>query len=262
VQLNRQNYHSLDADRLYMSCSQYSNFLECEAKTMAYLAGAWQDEKNDALLVGEYTHAWNEGNGAQEKFISEHPEMFTKAGEPKANFRVADKMIATLEADPMAMYMLQGEKEIIFTARFAGCLWKIRIDSYRPEKRRIVDLKTTRSIREKIYDPFYNAKVSFVEMYDYVRNAALYCEIERLAVGREGWLDFYLVAVSKENVPDKEIISLIDPEAYRHFLGEIQEKMPRILNVKNRKVEPTRCERCDYCRSTKVLAGAVHYSEL
>jgi hypothetical protein len=262
VLVNRQNYHSLEADRVYMSCSQYSNFLECEARTMAYLSGEWPGEKNDAMLVGEYVHAWCEGDGAQERFVAEHPEMFTKAGKPKAAFEVADKMIAALEADPMAMYMLQGEKEIIFTGRFAGCLWKIRADVYRPEKNRIVDLKTTRSIREKIYNPFYNAKVSFVDQYNYVRNAAVYCEIERVAVGREDWLDFYLVAVSKDNVPDKEIIDLRDPEAYNHYLAEIQENMPHILDVKNRKAEPARCERCDYCRSTRMLSGAVHYSEL
>jgi hypothetical protein len=264
VDLNRQNYHSLDAERLYMSVSQYNSFLECEARQMAMLAGAWVEERPDAFLVGEYVHCWAEGNGAKERFIEEHPEMFTKQGKPKAAFEVADKMIAALEADPLCMYMLEGEKEVIFTARFAGCLWKIRADVHRPDRRRMVDLKTTRSIREHAWNDYYRAKANFVENYKYLLTAAIYCEIERLASERPeyDWLEYYLVAVSKESVPDKEVISLIDPDRYVFELDQVRQNMPHILDVKNRKIEPTRCERCNYCRSTKVLTGAVHYSEL
>lgn len=245
-----------------MSRSQYLGFLECEARQMAKLTGKWVEEPSDALLVGSYVHSWNDGT--RREFIADHPEMFTQKGELKAPFKVAEKMIATLEADPLCMYMLQGQKEVIFTAEFAGVVWKVMADTYNLERRRMVELKTTRSIRETSWSEEYKCRVSFVEQYNYLLQAALYCEIERRANGRpEGdWLDYYMVAVSKDNVPDKEVIDLRDPERYLIELEQIKVNMPRIIAVKSGQIEPARCERCDYCRSTKVLTGAVHYTQI
>lgn len=262
MQITRNNYHSLEAEREYMSRSQYLGFLNCEAQQMAKLTGDWIEEQSEAFLVGSYVHAWNEGR--QRDFIAEHPEMFTKAGTLRANFRKADDMIATLEADPLCVYMLQGEKEVVFTAEFAGVKWKVMTDNYHAERRRMVELKTTRSIWETFWSDTHRGRVSFIEQYNYLLQAAIYCEIERLASGRpEGdWFDYYMVAVSKEKVPDKEVIDLRDPERYLTELEYIKINMPRILQVKSGDVEPARCEQCDYCRSTKTLTGAVHYSQI
>ncbi len=260
LKLTTKNYHSQEANREYMSRSQFQGFLECEAKEMARLAGEWEEEKSTALLVGSYVHSWNEGT--RREFISDHPEMFKKDGNLKSEYCQADRMIVCLESDPLAMYMLEGQKEVIFTAWFAGAMWKVMVDAYNPDRQRMVDLKTTRSITEHHWSDVHHAKVSFVEQYNYVLQAALYCEIERLANGREDWLDFYAVAVSKETVPDKAVIDLRDPDRYQQELDKVMVSMPRIILVKSGVEKPIRCECCDYCRSTKVLAGAVHYSEL
>jgi len=245
-----------------MSRSQYLGFIKCEAQQMAKLAGEWRQETSDAFLVGSYVHAWNEGS--RREFIAEHPEMFTKAGDLKANFKTADLMIATLEADPLAMYMLQGEKERIFTAEFTGVLWKVMTDVHNKERRRMAELKTTKSIIETTWSQEHGGRVSFVEQYNYLLQAALYTEIERRANGRQegDWLEYYMVAVSKDNVPDKEVIDLRDPDRYLVELAQVEENMPRILQVKSGLVEPVRCGRCDYCRSTKILTGAIHYLAL
>jgi hypothetical protein len=262
LKLTRNNYHSLEAEREYMSRSQYLNFLECEAKEMARLAGEWQTEKSESMLAGSYVHAWNEGR--RDEFKKANPEMFTKQGELKANFKAADKMIAALESDPLCMYTLQGDKEVIMTAEFAGVTWKVMLDTYSHEKRRIVDLKTTKSIRERSWSEEHQSKVSFIEQYKYPRQAAIYCEIERIASGRGeyDWFDFYIVAVSKETCPDKEVIDMRDPERYVRELEAIKAVMPQILRVKSGEIPPIRCERCDYCRSTRKLKKAIHYSEL
>lgn len=262
LQLNRSNYHSLEADKEYMSRSQYNNFLSCEAAEMARLAGEWMEEKSTALLVGSYVHAWNEGT--IEQFKKDHPEMFTQKKEPKTEFKCADKMIAILENDPLCKYTLTGEKEVILTAEFAGVAWKVMLDVVNRDKRRLVDLKTTKSIREKYWNPDIGEKESFIEQYKYPRQAAIYSEIERIAAGRpEGdWWKFYIVAVSKERIPDKEVISMHDPERYQVELEQIRLNMPRILAVKNKEIEPFRCEKCDYCRSTRKLTGAIYYREL
>lgn len=128
----------------------------------------------------------------------------------------------------------------------------------------MVELKTTRSIQEKQWSQEHLGRVSFIEQYNYLLQAALYCEIERRANGRpeNDWMDYYMVAVSKESCPDKEVIDLRDPVRYLAELAEIEVNMPRILAVKSGQMEPERCGCCDYCRSTKKLTGAVYYSDL
>ena len=70
------------------------------------------------------------------------------------------------------------------TAEMFGAPWKIKIDTYKPDDS-IVDLKTTRSIWELQWDSFYKSKVSFIEMYRYFTQFAIYLEVERLAHERD-----------------------------------------------------------------------------
>ena len=58
-----------------------------------------------------------------------------------------------------------------------------------------------------------------------------------------------------------EIIWIPD-EVLQERLREVEENMPSILSVKSGKSEPQRCECCDYCRSTKILKKAIHFTEL
>lgn len=263
LQLNHKNYHSLEANQNYMSRGQYLDFAKkCEAAAVASLRGEWIEEVSDALLVGQYVHSWSDGT--RREFISEHPEMFKKNGELLQKFIDADTMIATLQNDPLCMYTLEGQKEVIFTAELFGTPWKVMLDAYNPSKHRAADLKTTRSIIDRHWNEEFRTKVSFVEQYNYVTQAAIYMEIERIASGRppEDWLDFYIVAVSKQDYPDKAVIDMRGPERYVAELAEIEANMPRVLAVKNGEVDPVRCENCSFCRSTKVLTKVVHYSEL
>ena len=263
LKLNKENYHCLQANLDYMSRGQYLDFTTgCEAATVASLKGEWVEEPSTALLVGQYVHAFFEG--ALPDFMANHPECFTKSGTLKAEFKQAEKMIETLKNDRLAMYTLEGQKEVIFTAEFAGAPWKVMLDVYNPERRRIVDLKTTRSIIDHIWNPEYQTKLNFVEQYNYVTQSALYAEIERRASGRseEDWFDFYLVAVSKQDYPDKEVIDMRSPERYRDELRQIEANMPRVLAVKNGREKPKHCGLCDYCRSVKKLTRAKHWTEL
>ena len=63
-------------------------------------------------------------------------------------------------------------------------------------------------------------------------------------------LPFYLAAASKEPVTD--IQGLHIPQEYldermEYFRG----MLPRYVAIKRGEIEPTRCEHCDYCKSTK-----------
>lgn len=257
MELTRENYHSKEANQAYMSNSQYKEFMNCESMALAKIRGTFISPSNDSFLIGSYVHAWSEGR--LDEFIQNTPALFKSNGELYAKYEYADRMIYTLKNDKLITFLLQGQKEVILTADMFGTTWKIMLDSYEPKKK-FVDLKTTADIHKKVWHPYYGF-TSFVEAYEYIRQFAIYSEIERLASGSGDWIESFLIAVSKEEDPDKEVIS-IDEERMRIELAEVEANMPRILAVKAGLEEPKRCEKCKHCRQTKRLTGAIHYTEL
>jgi hypothetical protein len=261
LKLTRDNYYSNEADRQYFSVSQYKSFLRCEAAAMAKLAKGYEEPKSDALLLGSYVHSWLDGT--IEEFKQENPSIFStrgaSKGQLKSQYQNANEMIRVLENDPFCMMALDGEKEVIFTGELFGVPWKIRIDVYNPQHMRMADLKTVKNIRERHYINGIGWG-SFVEAYGYITQMAVYTEIERQNRGGD-YLENYIVAVSKEVIPDKEIIT-IDRESLDNELNVVGEKMERIREVKAGKLQPKRCESCSYCKRTKMLSSVTHYMDL
>ena len=244
--LTNENYYSREANWEYMSVSQYKDFKSCEARAIASLRGEWESPSTTALLVGSYVDSWFEGT--LETFELEHPEIFTKKGELKADFVQADKLIAYAQMDPLFMEYMAGEKQTIFTAEIFGTLWKIKIDSYHPGDK-IVDLKVMRSM-ERIMGK------SFVEHWGYDLQLAVYSEVVRRVTGLD--LETYLAVLTKQDIPDKEIISV--PAWRRHeILYDVERTMPRILAVKSGSEKPQRCGVCEYCRASKMLEEPIDF---
>lgn len=257
IQLTNLNYHSNEVNRHYMSNSQYKDFMECEAMAMAKINGEWREEPNDAMLVGSYVHA--AFDGTLEDFKLEHPEMLTQKGELKAAFKQADEMISVLQNDEFAQFVLDGLHEHIIIAEFAGALWKAKLDVYTPEQR-IVDIKTARNIHEKYWDKDFGW-VTFAEKFGYLRQMSIYAELVRIVTNAAHWLEPLIVAVTKEDPPDKEIIGL-DIMRIEYEIELVKAQMPRILLVKSGEEEPKRCEKCRYCRTTKKLQKVMFYGDL
>ena len=239
--LTNENYYTSEVNKEYMSVSQYKDFQKCEAMALASLRGEWERPMTTALLVGSYIDAWFEGT--LEEFCKAHPEIYTKTGKLKADFVQAEEIIAFLQKDPMFMRYMAGKKQIIMTAELFGTKWKIKIDSYHPDK--IVDLKVMRSM-ERIMGK------SFVEHWGYDLQMAIYAAVE----GRD--IATYLAVVTKQDPPDKEIISV--PRWRRlELLEDVKKNMPRILAVKSGEIPPTRCGVCEYCRATKMLTEPIDF---
>lgn len=256
--LTNQNYHSEEANKQYMSNSQYKDFIACESKALAKING-WIESTPSAFGVGSYVHAAFEGT--LESYKLEYADMIYNAkGQPYAEYNKADQMIRVIKSDPFCMFILQGQKEVIMTAEFAGAKWKIKQDSYNPDKSIFADIKTVKSIHDKYWDN-ERGYVSFVEAYKYDTQMAIYAEIEKRWAGRENWLKPLIVAVSKEDVPDKEVIGFDDNDIERE-LETIASNMPRIISVKTGMEEPNRCEKCRFCRESKQLKGITHYLDL
>lgn len=151
MKLTEKNYYSQEADREYMSVSQFKDFvgtygrLGCEFTAMEKLEGKWEEEETTALMVGSYVDAHFEGT--LEKFKAEHPTLFKRDGGLKADYVKANEIIARIERDEYFMKYMSGQKQVIMTGELFGAKWKIKIDSYIP-KVAIVDLKVMSSITE------------------------------------------------------------------------------------------------------------------
>ncbi|KOP81974.1 hypothetical protein AMS60_05430 [Bacillus sp. FJAT-21945] len=261
MNLTKDNYYSQEADRHYFSVSQYKSFLKCESATLAKLNSKYVEPKNDSLLFGSYVHSWLDGS--MEQFKSDNPELFSSKGATKgklkATYKLADEMIEVIKNDPFCMMALEGDKEVIMTGDLFGAPWKIRMDVHNPTHGRFADLKTVKAIREKYYHPDFGY-CSFVEAYGYITQMAIYSEIENQNRGGD-WLENFIVAVSKEDPPDKAVI-MIDQERLVLELEEVSLKMDRLIQVKTGLIEPKRCEKCWHCRRTKKVRHVTHYLEL
>lgn len=259
--LNENNYYTSDADREYLSVSQYKDFVGtmgkpgCEFHAMERLAGRWQDEKTTSLMVGSYVDAYFEGS--IDRFRAENPDCFTKGGDLKAPYRQAERMIERVEKDPFFMQAMSGEKQVIMTGELFGAAWKIKIDSYLPGKA-IVDLKTVRAFRSfSISNPAdkWVRDVGYVKFYKYWGydiQGAIYQEIVRQNTGQK--LPFYLAVISKADVPDYDVGQLTQQEL-DDALSLMEPHVERILAIKRGEMEPDRCNECDCCLSHRMLTG-------
>lgn len=259
--LNAANYHSQEANQLYMSVSQFKEFTSCEAKAMAKLSGAYTEPSSNALLVGSYVHAAFESDESFERFVSENSgAIFKSRGNGKySDFECADRMIETIKNDKFAMFALEGEKEQIYTAHLFDADWKIKVDSINHQRRTFTDIKTTQDLYKRYWSTKYDDWVSFVESWDYVLQMAVYRRVLQENFGFT--YTPYIVAVTKENHPNKAVLHF-DESRFEFEYEYLEMKMERVLQVKSGKEQPKRCEKCDYCRSTKVLKDTMEIGEL
>lgn len=232
MNLNEDNYYSLEANLEYWSVSQYKSFKSCESAAMAELKGEYARPMTRALLVGLFVDSYFEGT--LDKFKKDHPEVFTKKAVLKAEFKRANEIIAAIKRSDKFMAYMSGEKQRIFTHELFGVPWKIKVDSFIQDKA-IVDLKTV-------------AKTDWIYKWRYELQGAVY----QVVVNGNGFgnLPFYLAIASKENPPDLDIRH-VPQEILDTSLREIGDDMPRFIMVKKGLEEPKRCEKCPWCRMTK-----------
>ena len=251
--LNSDNYFAPEMMKRYWSVSQFKAFDRCEAAGLAEARGEYQREETDALLVGSYVDAYF--SGEMEKFTERNgSKMFKKNGEILQKFANADGMVERVKRDPLMMEYLMGEKQTIMVATLFGVEWKIKMDVY--TEKRIVDLKTVRDFSD-VYDKEHGWR-SWIEYWGYDIQGAVYQRIEQAVTGRSEPLPFYIAAVTKEKTPDIKLIEL--PQ---HILDTalkiVEAKIDRFDLIKSGDVEPIRCEKCDYCKETKVLKAPEVY---
>ena len=256
MKLTNENYFSPEAAVDYWSVSQFKAFNKCEAAGLAEARGDYQREETDALLIGSYVDAYFSGPRELDRFIGIHGDKMVskRGGGLLAKFTHANDIIDRVEADPLMMEYLTGEKQVVMAAEIFGIPWKAKFDVY--DETRIVDLKCVRDF-EDVFEKGYGWR-SWVEFWGYDIQGAIYQKIEQLVTGREKPLPFYIAAVTKERVPDIKVLQIPQHvlDAAYHM---VEAKIERFDLIKQGDVEPVRCEKCDYCKSTKVLTAPEIY---
>lgn len=259
--LDASNYYSEQANREYMSVSQFKEFVgtygmpACEARALAEVKGEYCEPASTAMMIGSYVDSYFEGT--LDLFRSKVPGLFKKNGELRAEYKKADELIARVEKDPVFMNYMSGEKQVIMTGEIGGVPWKIKIDSYL-EGMAIVDLKVMESLTKLkfVRDVGY---LDFIRYWGYDIQGAVYQEIVRQNTGRK--LPFFIAGISKEPITNFEVIHVYDS-----FLNEamnlVTANIAHVIDVKNGVVAPERCDTCGYCRKTKVLKHPIGIPDL
>ncbi|MGH1649172.1 PD-(D/E)XK nuclease-like domain-containing protein [Enterococcus gilvus] len=261
--LSDENYYSNEADWQYMSVSQYKKFIECEAATVAKLNGEWEtlcDPK--ALLVGNYVHSYFESEKAHQKFIKENKSKMFSSKKPHGllkDFKIGDQMIERFNREAAFRQLYQGKKEVILTGEIFGIEWKGKIDCLNIDEGYFVDIKTTKDIHEKKYDPYWGPGSNFIERFGYLLQMGIYREL----LEQEYEQNFvpFIAAVSKQTPSDVALITL-DETKMQSEVARVEQTIDHVQRVKMGEEAPQWCGTCEYCRSHKKINGFINMNDL
>lgn len=271
-ELTQENYYE---DTSYLSNSRFKRYQKCQAMALAVDSGSWVEEKDETpLLLGNYVHSFFESPEAHEQFLAENGDkLIAKSGKNKgglkSDFVIGDKMIESLRGDDGFSRLYHGypdddvQKEMIVFGEIEGVPVKGKLDSVNLSRGYFVDLKTMKSIYAEEWNPKLKtrvpAAVNNILNFGYHGQLALYRELLKQMLDK----DFrpLIVAVSKETVPDREILK-IDDEWLDEGLDKIKSEIVEVWNVIHGKQKPKKCGHCDYCRNLKKLDAVVSLNDL
>ena len=247
MKLITSNYYSSEANREFMSVSQFKDFMKCPAMAMAKLNGAYERDFSKALLLGSYFDESLTGTQkSQQKFLMENEKnIYKKNGGKYTEFVQADETVALVEAQPLMMHYLSGKHQIIMNGVIEGVPFKIRMDSYKPGEY-IADLKYMKSLRSpNLFEPM-------IKYWGYDIQAACYQEIVRQNTGEK--LPFIFVVATKETPAHLEVGEISQWNMDEAF-EKVRKNIKKFQAIKNGEIEAERCEEydCDYCTTTKII---------
>lgn len=270
AELTEENYYE---DKTWLSNSRMKQYLTCEARALAIDEGRWEDKRDKKTLIfGNYVHSRFENLEAHEKFKEENKSALFSSRKPYGllkDFELAEEVINALDSDEGFKRLYDGfsdddvRKEMIVTGFVEGVPVKGKVDSINLSRGYFVDLKTMKSIYAEEWNSELKmrvpAAVNNILNFGYHGQLALYHELLKQMLDK----DFrpLIVAVSKEAVPDKEILK-IDEEWLEEGLDKIKSEIVEVWDVIQGKQQPTKCGHCDYCRSEKKLNAVVSLNDL
>lgn len=252
--LTNDNYYSDEANKNYMSVSQFKELCGTTAKSVCEKTGVMiatgkiSMPKTTALLVGSYVDSYFEGTLTE--FKEANPDIYKKTGDKglKAEFLKAEEIIRRIEADAMFSQYMSGDKQVIMTGNLFGVDWKIKMDSYIVDDK-IVDLKVMRDMKP-IYSELLGQRVDFIHYWGYDIQGAIYQKIVEIKTGKR--LPFYIACATKESPVNIDIIEVTQPYL-DNALKFVENGIQHAINLKNGYTNPSPCGICANCVKSKIL---------
>lgn len=234
--LTNDNYYN---NNDYMSASQFKDFLKCEAYALAKINGEWQDESNNAFLLGGFFDAYF--SGELEQYKAKNVEMFNKDGTLKAIYKIVETCIKAVENDEyMLHHFKDGNTQVIQTGTINSVPFKIKMDNVLEEE--IVDWKLMKDTKDVWQDGYK----TFWEAYGYDIQMAIY---QYIHAQNEGIIKRCKLAVTtKESTPEKAIYRF-SQKTLDNAMQIVKNNAPRYQQIKQGLIEPVGCGKCAYCRS-------------
>ena len=274
MQLTNENYYSQEANKAYFSVSQVKAFMKCPACAMAELNGQHTPPKTTSLLVGGFVDSYF--SGEIEEFQEANPEVYTKNGNLRSEYRHAQKIIDRIEKDPLCMDITFAPAQQIFTGEIDGYPFKVKLDFLLGAQQAQLLAKKYSGMSELLFEdgaivdmkimkdfaPHYRegeGRLNWIEYWQYDLQLAIYQEIVRQNTGK--LLPCYILGATKEETPDLCLFKL-PQEVMNVALDIFRPKLPGIADVKSGKVKPEMCGTCSFCRENKVLNGATWFEEV
>lgn len=265
--LNKENYYTNEMAKRYMSNSVYQDFLKCEAKALHELENPVQRAPAIPLLVGNYVHSYFESPKAHADFIEQNSNFEDEDGKVKdlihtkrglrSDFQMAEDMINRLNNDQLFQYFYNDddcEKESIVTGNMFGAAWKGKIDSLNVEKGYFCDIKTVDDLNKKHWSVDDHQWVSFFKARNYATQMGMYKKMLQAMYHKP--FACYVFAVDKTQGNGLTAIE-VPFEDMTEAVAGVEEHLPRVVQVEKHEAGPTRCEHCEYCKSTRQLTGFI-----
>ena len=252
LQLTPETYFSIEADREYMSVSQFKAFRACQSKALYNIEQPDATSK-EAFLQGKLFEELVAGD--PKLFMAQHPELIARTGptkgEIKKNFQKVIKAAEKFNSQEFFKSIINKcEKQVILTGEICGVPVKCCLDLFNRETFSIYDIKCMSdfneqwSKEEKRYIPWYYA-------WGYVLQLAVYREIVKQNFGKEP-KEIALLAATKEEIPDIQAIKF-DTELLDIELEDFRHDIKLYDEIKKGRIKATPCNCCSYCKTIKEI---------
>jgi len=171
--------------------------------------------------------------------------------------------IQSIRDEPLLMEYLQGEPQTIISIDdFRGVPYKCKLDVLNLVKGFITDLKSAADLYGEEWSPIYRDRVSFIDLYDYWTQLALYREAVYLKHGV--LLPCFLVVGQKkpphkdDTFTDRQLYELDDHDYMENAVMAAVTSFRRMQEIKEAAMIPEDLPscgkgKCSYCIKHKVI---------
>ena len=221
----------------HLSFSAINGFMECEARQKALDDGLWEFKESQGMLEGRLLEAILCNDAYPAGTTKKDGSLYAWA---KGITETANRM----KKDRLIEEFLLGEYQKKYEFEFDGINYISIPDIVNDKENRIVDIKKTTSLLPQ-YSQKFGTRVMFYTERNYFLQLALAWHVR----GRKDRC--YLMAATSEN-PGDFIIYELSMADMSIALDDVLIVHKHILDVRTGVTPPMRCEKCDYCRSTKI----------